>query len=129
MLPDVASRMILPRRQRARALAFENHPRRRAVLDRPARIAPLGLGVQLDPPQPGLEAGQADQGRISYQIDDRGCRAGKSGDGDWHIRLRQSEIISTPSELPSNSQLDARPTPKRTCLGSWANERPWELGV
>ena len=74
-------------RQRARSLAIGNHARSRPVLHRAAGIPPLSLGVQLDIPQPALEVGQADQGRISDQIDDRGGRSKRAGSGNGHIRL------------------------------------------
>ena len=64
-------------RQLSGPLAVRNHPRGGPVLDRSPGILPLGLRVKLDIPQTHLEARQADQWRISNQVDNRGWRAGK----------------------------------------------------
>ena len=79
--------------QRARLLAVGNHPRRRAVLHRPARIAPLRLGVELDVAETRLETRQPDERGVSDQVDDRRDARGLPWGDDRHIRLFQSEII------------------------------------
>jgi hypothetical protein len=56
--------------ERARLLAVGNHPRRRAILHRAARITPLGLGVELDVAETRLETRQPDEWGVSDQVDD-----------------------------------------------------------
>ena len=90
-------------RQRARPLAVGNHPRRRPVLHRAARVLPLGLGVELDVAQARLEARQPDQRRISDQIDDgrdvRGSPGVTTGISDCSSP-RLSQVTIPSSRLP-----------------------------
>ena len=46
-----------------------NHPRGRAILDRPAGILPFGLGVQLDAGRLALEAVQPHERRAADEIE------------------------------------------------------------
>ena len=71
VLPEVASRISAVRCQRARLLAFEDHPGGSAILDRPAGVLPLGLRVELDARRLALEPVQPDEGRPADQVEHR----------------------------------------------------------
>ena len=53
--------------QRSAALAVLDHRERGAVLDRPARIEPLGLGVDLHAGELALEHADAQQRRVAHE--------------------------------------------------------------
>src|SRR5262249_10303822 len=122
--PRVARRCIeddLVWRQCPGRFAVGDHPGRRAVLHGPAGVAPLRLRVELDVPQPGLEAGEAHKRRITDEIDHGSDRTGRPWGYDWHVRLRQSEIIS-------NSQIPSPKTQIPTAFSRVAGVGIWALG-
>ena len=66
----------------AGAFALEDHPQCGAILDRAARVLPLGLGVQLHAGgHIAFEAAQAHERRVADQVDNRVVR-GRRGSAD-----------------------------------------------
>src|SRR3712207_3581136 len=58
----------LLRRQSAAPLAVPDHPQRRTVLDRPARVVPLCLAEDAYPGHLGRDARQLQERRVAYQL-------------------------------------------------------------
>ena len=111
MLPGRRVEDDLARRQRARSLAVQDHPGRRAVLDRAAGVLPLGLGVERHARRDLLlEPAEAQQRRVADQSIDgvenaAFCRGHVEGHNSDRESLLSYRGINEPQESANRHEM------------------------
>src|SRR5207248_1037972 len=117
-----------PGQQATRSEAVLDHPRGGPVLDRPSRILPFGLGVELDTRCFALEAPQPDERRPPDEIENgRGSPLAyrrRSRRHDPKCDLKSPDYTRTPLAMSETDAVPVGPQLDTTAkLGGWLFQR------
>ena len=108
--PRVAARGVqddLPRTQRAAALAFEDHIKRGAVLDRASRVEPLRLGVDFNRRHGARHPRQLQQRRVAYTRQQVAAQPGYLRHRICRYPTGHKRLSATMRAIPSAEDLPA----------------------